>query len=689
MKRTNERCETCDGIPVVMAGLCRKCYTKKINRRVLDRLEQDFKPASPNNGFIFAKYLESTRARFVCDADIPLARKFATYLGANQIEPIRSWRDVFAIAKEINLHYVQRPQTGCPILQVGRHLDQLGLIPPLRNEKTTERSEQLKRLREPLKSWAKEFFGEVSVGNPAIYGLRTIATVRRWSDHLGQKPFAGALEEDAKAFIATLPEEKLAQAGHLIRQMKVFYNWMIEKSYVDTNPFENLRQPRVTRNCLSCGKVRIFCHSRTLCNHCDNHQRYSKKTNLLKLRAINLAPYSRNIFTLFVRYLHRYQIGSRHFHDAKIFITFLESKTTLKQLESWASVKKSSLELAAFATGHGGIKMGCPIIKVGLVLQELGVLPIREEGYVWDVNSKVTSLDQSIIKPLEHYIAHLRKSRHSEKTVLAIVHSFKKFHDWLRLSHDVDPWSASEKMARDYLALATADIFKVHQPLDRLYHWAQRERYLLSNPFERIGVSMRRARLMVCSEEQIKKVQAFIKSTRSNSEAAMMLALVFFWGVTCKEMTFATIETDAHKLKIIFHRGALTCGNSRYRRDQVLCLPDGPAWLMDLQRRFIKDWRARFRHVNVDLPRQPLILHPRARHNRPISTLCARKIYYQAVEAATGLKIPPNVLRRAGADYYTRQNATGLLSRFGWSKSRAFGFTWMPRELYQQTTLSK
>jgi len=60
-----------------------------------------------------------------------------------------------------------------------------------------------------------------------------------------------------------------------------------------------------------------------------------------------------------------------------------------------------------------------------------------------------------------------------------------------------------------------------------------------------------------------------------------------------------------------------------------------------------------------------------------------RRIYYHAIKKATGVAIPVSVLRRTGADIYTKQNAAGLLPRMGWSKAGAFNFLWMPRQLFR------
>lgn len=223
MRSASTVCDGCGRVPVVMAGLCRRCYTKKINHRVLDRLETEFTPLTEANKFIFEKYLESTRERLVTDADVALAQKFSVYLSCYSVQPLTCWVEVLATSKAVGLSYVRRPPTGCPILQVGRKLESLGLIAPLKKEKIIERSRQILGLQEPAQSWVREYFFEVTKIHPSIYGLTAIAIIKRWSDFLGARSFAEGAIEDANAFIALMPEDSLGQSGNLIRKMRVFY----------------------------------------------------------------------------------------------------------------------------------------------------------------------------------------------------------------------------------------------------------------------------------------------------------------------------------------------------------------------------------------------------------------------------------------------------------------------------------
>lgn len=685
MKAGSSICVWCKERPVVMTALCRRCYTKKINRRVLDRLEVAFKPLTENNKFIFTKYLESTRERLVTDADVALAGKFSLHLSLYAVKPLISWAAVLETSKSVGLHYVRNPPTGCPILQVGRKLQSLGLIPKLTDEKILERSHTFKALQEPLRSWVQEYFADITNTQPACYGLASIAIIRRWADFLSDKSFADSNEEDAQKFIALLPAHGLEQAGNLIRRMKAFYQWLIARSYININPFRSLEYPKVRRLCSKCKKQRSFLHQGDICGHCSSHARYLKELKTVEVQCGALPEYSRDIFKLFLKHVRRLHVQVSHKNEAWLFLKFLQSKNEITHLKSWSAVEAMSLELASFAKASAPKlrRRGCAFLKAGVILQELGVLPIREEVYDLGVERRFVGLEKNVLAAFVRYAAMMREKRRNEKSVLAVISALRSLHDWLLLYPKVDLWSASEQMARDYLVFLGGGKMRIRQPLDRFYRWAKLERYALANPFENIVIGTPRYSLKVCSPEQVAHLEKFVRSVRSNPESAMILMLIFYFGLKIKEMAYATIEFEDQNIKIILHRTRLTYGNSRYNRDQVLVLPSGPPWLAALQKRFRSQWQEKFKIIRSDLPRQPLILDPRARHNRPMVTLSVRKIYYKSINAAVGLRVPPNVLRRAGADLFSQQGATGSLQCMGWYKAYAFNFTWMPRQFFR------
>lgn len=682
MPTVSETCrgENCNRLPVVMSGLCRRCYTRKINGRVLDRIEAEFKPLTENNKFIFEKYLESTRARLVSDADVVLARKFSLYLSLHSVEQLTSWSRILEISKLMNLRYVQRATTGCPIKQIGRWLEQAGEIAPLEFEKNIDRSTQVKFLREPLQSWARKYFDHLLETHRAVLGLRAINAIKSWDDFLQPRSILEGTEECAKEFIASLPETMFSRKIYLLTNLSNFYQWLMSQAYVESNPFCAIKRPSVVRSCSKCGKERVFYHLREQCERCTTDQAICKKLKTLEDKSNDLSEYGQNIFKLHLRYLRRYYLTVDHLRESKEFFAFLKYKNNLAALKTWPEVQELSLEFREFTAVALG--KGCPVFKTANVLQELGVLAIREESYDLGIDEKLNSLSTNLRFILERYVVQLRQAKRHEKTLHSMVSRIKHFHDWLMRNDHADFWSPSEPMARNYLLACGKDIGSTRNGLRQFYEWAKVEKYTLSNPFETIGAPKPKASLKVCSPEQTKIIEKFIRSPKADVESAMILALIFYWGIKIKELAYASVEFEDDQMRIIFHRLPLTFQSNRYLRDQVLTLPRYPSWLAKLQKNFKFTWQAKFKNICADLPRQPLILDPLSKHNRPLHTLTVRKIYYQAIQKACGVRIPANVLRRAGADLIASQGGSGALQNLGWARATAFKFTWMPREFF-------
>ncbi len=257
----------------------------------------------------------------------------------------------------------------------------------------------------------------------------------------------------------------------------------------------------------------------------------------------DLSEYGQNIFKLYLRYLRRYYLEAAHLHESKEFFAFLKYRNNLIALKTWVEVQELSLEFRKFRS-RKALGKGCPVFKTAHVLQELGVLPIREESYELGIDKKLKSLNQSLNLPLKHYVAQLRKTKRHERTVHGTVLRIKHFHDWLIKNNHTDFWSSSEEMGRHYLLACEKDILFTRDLLRRFYGWAILEKYTLSNPFENIGAPKQRLNLKVCSGEQIKKLERFIRAASTESQAAMILTLIFYWGIKIKDLAYATVDFE-------------------------------------------------------------------------------------------------------------------------------------------------
>jgi site-specific recombinase XerD len=673
-------------------GLCHQCYQNHRGRKRLEKMEKKFKPASRNNGFIFKKYVESLNGWKISGEHLNIAKLFSKYLKRHPVRELRNWNDVRAVSKEANIRLKHRHNliAGCPVMRVGRILAREGLIEPREKAKFIDRSIRFRSLSEPLKSLVKEYYNEITETHRARHCLSILSCIGRWEEYLGPTSIFEATREQAVKFIDEASRcQNVAHIWTIRCALRSFYIWLIKNGHhTSLNPFIKIRPVKLRRTCSICNRQRTFSIHNTICNFCVWDKISEKQLRVLEEKGQALPGYARDLFNLHLKYIRRYHVQLKLIRVTNQFFDFLQSKgENIEVLRSWAEVVRLSKEFKTFKESRYKTyktQTRCPVQRVGCILQELGVIPIREvEGLLIDYSLK--KLGDDLTDPIRQYADVLRKGRRRENSVASIVSLVTHFNTWLTLNTDSTLWLATEKMAIEYLlSLPKQDSGnKVRTALGRFYSWAKSHKYTLYNPFENIPrAESPKKSLQVCSPEQVKKLESFIKNPNSDPELAMILALSFYWGFGSRDLALSTVEFEDSRIKIIFYRDAERYCKRKYRRNQILLLPAKPNWLLNLQKRYILFWRERFKKVRGDLPRHPLILS-KGRHNRPLHTLAIQKRFSKATVAAAGVRIPPNVVRRTGADVYSQQVDPAILPRFGWSKSRAFVFTWMPREYYR------
>jgi site-specific recombinase XerC len=334
-----------------------------------------------------------------------------------------------------------------------------------------------------------------------------------------------------------------------------------------------------------------------------------------------------------------------------------------------------------------GVKMGgCPIEKIGRMLQELSVLSIREEDseiYLLREINNWNIDDQALAKK---YVESLRKNRRTTESARYTLNMIRSFIEWLKNEcPESNLFTAQESMARNYCEVLSAGTLDVQtRVLDKFYRWAIREKLTLINPFAGIKTSKKVAALQICDDKQIRHFEKFIKSKDSDPELALIMALVLYWGFTARNLAWATLEiSELGQLKIILHRGDLSYRNKEHRREQILLLPIGSQWFFDLQKRYARSWQLKYETVRKDFPLCPLILHKQGHHNRPLRTTAILKRFVEATKSASGTPVPMNIVRRTCGHIYSIQGDAAILTELGWSKDYSFDFMWRPRRLFR------
>jgi site-specific recombinase XerD len=666
-------------------GACRRCYSKRVNGRAFDQLVREFKPASTYNRDLFRIYVSDFEGRFVKNCDVPVVRKFTEYLAVHPLKTITSWNDIIAYSEQTKIRHGNHATHGCPFMRLGRALAREGKLPRFRDARVIQINRIRAKFPSELGVTVDEFYQEVASGHKRTSSVvKILRCVHAFYAACGEtKAFLGADRESAERFVTSLSRYGVAHYTEQVRSLNRFFNWAIKRGHCGDNPFAEIPNPYLLRTCGACGQMRHFWSAERECDNCYRHRLLKEKTEKMIREESIEWNYNQYLFGLHWRYLNRYQIRGQHYHSTKLLMRFLQSEE-LKPMRSWADVARARLKFMAFHELKKTPEKGCPLEKIAYVLQELGVLPLREDDHAIYVERALARADRAFASIAHEYLQVIRKQRRSVRTLHGTFKMIRDFDLWLKYAGCNDLFAASEELAREYLlSRPTQDKSGVvRRVLDRFYRWAVYRKKTLFNPFAGIESITPKPSLEICSNETIRLLERYIKRSTSAPEGAMILCLIFYFGFTANDLAMASLQVQNDRFTITFHRGELSYAHNHHKRDQVLTLPLEPKWLFELQKRYTAFWQARLKKIKMDFPLSPLLLRSDSRHGRPLRTLAVHDRVKAATKNAVGFEIPISVIRRTGAHIYSRQVDAAILPQFGWSKDYSFDFVWRQRRLY-------
>lgn len=664
-------------------GFCRRCKTKQLNRYALQVIAKEFRPKSYYNGKLFKIFMSDFDGRHIKNSDLPVARRLAAYLAVHRVSEIKSWVDVYDISAEANIRYTNHASHGCPFDRIGRVLEKSGRIGRRQDARIVQFKNMLESFPTEFRPLMTEFYQDISSSHKRTSSALKVLTSVKVFCQLINKPLFKATEKEAEIFLKSLNNYSAAHFTERYRSLNRFYGWAKTYGHCVKNPFDNIELSNLRRTCNGCNQIKTFWTSDLFCDECYRNQLFQKKHVALVVGVSFKWRYNQHLFSLYLKYVNRYKIRGHHIRTTKLLIKFFSEKER-SILKSWLDVWKLRKEFLYFNEIKTIPTGGCPIEKIAYVLQELGVLPIREEDHKIYVETALLRAAPAFAKLMREYFYDLRRQKRSWRS----LHStFKMVHDfflWQMERGVTDIFTTSEQHALDYI-LSTKDNDKsgvLRRVLDKFYRWSVYKKKTLFNPFAAIPSIKLRSSLEVCSNDVIRKLEKFIKKSTSDPEGALILCLIFYFGFTATDLSMANLEVR-DDFRITLHRKSeLTYGRKMHARDQVLSLPTEPAWLLNLQRRYFLLWQARYNKIKKDFPLSPLLLRSDSRHPRHLRSLAVRDRVKIATVAAVGFEIPISVIRRTGAHIYAAQVDAAILTQFGWSKDYSFDFVWRQRRLF-------
>ncbi len=416
---------------------------------------------------------------------------------------------------------------------------------------------------------------------------------------------------------------------------------------------------------------------RGLCYICYEDGLVRKKLMGLE---IPTSPYPQLLFDLYLTYIRRYDLKYHHLRQAKKLKPILETDPPAP-FKSWLEVYQYD-EKYPIAHKPNGTK-GRAVIKIGFMLEELGVLSPREEEVGRQIRSALavfSNLERRWIDPLMDALKY-----QADDTVCKLLINLKLFKRFCEKENQPDLLAVNQILIEKYVLSLhgknPAYIRSSFSSLNQTYRLLKFKKLIFSNPCSKINLSRVPLKLCVASEKQIHDLITFVRGASSEPEWALIIALILFYGLTPIQLTQAQCLYD-DSLKIILRRKPITKGRRYYNREQTLSLPQNPPWFLRLQKTFFEQWSTRYEKIKKTYPHRPLLLPYHGHYNRPICTHQARKRIKSATLAATGHYIPARILRQTCGHLYSKNGDASILSRIGWSPQFAFTYTWAPRTYF-------
>ncbi|MFA6190694.1 MAG: hypothetical protein WC711_04280 [Candidatus Staskawiczbacteria bacterium] len=391
--------------------------------------------------------------------------------------------------------------------------------------------------------------------------------------------------------------------------------------------------------------------------------------------------YNQYLFGLYLQYVNRYYLKYPILKQAEDLLKYL----TVNQITPFTTWEKIFDESMLYRKQYKVINglTGCPFVKIGKMLNELGVLPPKSEDHSQFFIKILSKFPLEKRETIKRYIVFEKNKKILDKTVRLRLDFLFYFQQWSSVdiyflnAIDIQNYFIYLKdkgHSQSYMRLSFTSLFT-------FFDWCKLEKIIFVNPC--IGIKIQRPthQLTVCDENTVKKLMRFIKNPNSNPEQAFLLALILIWGFRSEDLSFAKIEVNKNIFTIIFRRKKL--GTIKYyNRKQVLKLPKEPKWLHSLQKRFYEKWLVQYKHLHKNYPNYYLML-PRYRSVQTLTkgTILAR--VFEATYAAVGEKIPPKVLRKSCGNLHSTSSDASLLSALGWSSEYCFRYTWLPRSYFQ------
>jgi len=307
-------------------------------------------------------------------------------------------------------------------------------------------------------------------------------------------------------------------------------------------------------NCVRCMAYRkLYVKNRCYC--CYQDDLVKLRLNEIEQGFSPVSDYNNDLWCLFIQYLRRYRLKYNHLKQAKQMANLL-SHEPISTIHSWNQIyllnSKYRFPECPGAKSHNN---GCAWLKVGYMLQELNILGARSEEYQLQIQILLEGIDNNTADHLLRFMSILKKSGRTDVTITRYLSVIKYFAYWLReeLSPPKTLLFADQMSIETYLERMKINnsyhtVVSNFKRLNAFYAWAKQTKLILINPCSSIKLSRPNQRLQICSEQEFGNLLAFVRNENSDSEQALAIVLVLFYGLRSEDLAYACLGVTSQIL---------------------------------------------------------------------------------------------------------------------------------------------
>jgi hypothetical protein len=410
-------------------GYCRRCAKVRRGRIQIEAIQKIFRAKGSFNERVFNQIILDLSRMEVKPRDVRLLRGAAEVLSHERFTEPRSWAEVRVISGRLRIRYAFEYRLSCPVIRMAEALQKEGKIAT--DQRFSKRYEMVIGCFEPKTRKVVEAYLSEEASSSLFYTWSVARYLRHFQSSLNGGSLLRPDVTRARSYFDPVATRSLSTSAETLVLLERFYVWCIREGHSSQNPFAGWCPEQLRRICPKCGQTFCFRRHDLNCKNCSIQPSTETQLSRVAKSFRTPSPYNQHLFDLYLKQRQGLLVMSYHVRLAQGFAEFLESQP-IPAIRSWKQLAKLSEEFSS--RQKRALQGGCPFIMVGQMLEQLGVLPIRQLDREVMLENIYQRCDSESSRLLRRYSDHLTRMNCATRGRYGQVRTVFELQLWLTQS---------------------------------------------------------------------------------------------------------------------------------------------------------------------------------------------------------------------------------------------------------------